>query len=111
MTLSHRTGQRVKVPLPAGEDRPVPAKAEGLVEYPLDGELVLYDPEHHRVSALNATAAAVWLLCDGARNLAQVAADMAGLFGVEAAAVAEDVRSNIARLRRAGLLRGGDVRQ
>lgn len=43
-------------------------RAEHVSEWLLDGEVVIYDPAHERMHVLNATAAFVWHLCDGAHH-------------------------------------------
>ena len=44
------------------------ARAEGVVVRELDGEVLVYDLDTHRAVCLNASAAAVWRLCDGRRT-------------------------------------------
>jgi hypothetical protein len=39
----------------------------------LEGEIVIYDPQRHAGHCLNATAAAVWKLCDGHNNPSEIA--------------------------------------
>ena len=56
---------------------------------------------------LNNTAAVVWDLCDGHRSVPQIAAALAGAFGLDDAPVAE-VTACVARLRDAGILVGPD---
>lgn len=79
-------------------------QARGLLEYGVDGELVLYDHRAERVHVLNTTAAAVWLLCDGTRPPGEVVAEVARLFNMAPEAVQADVRDTLGRLQRAGLL-------
>jgi hypothetical protein len=49
------------------QDRPM-ARSEGLLVEELDGEVLIYDLEHHRAHCLNAAAATVWRACDGTRT-------------------------------------------
>lgn len=57
-------------------ERTVPAKpkarAEGLVVRELAEEVLVYDLDTHRAVCLNASAAAVWRLCDGRRTAADI---------------------------------------
>jgi coenzyme PQQ synthesis protein D (PqqD) len=57
------------------------ARSEGLVVEPLDDELLVYDAERERAHSLNAVAAAVWELCDGDRDVGDLAAAASGRLG------------------------------
>ena len=39
----------------------------------VDGETLLYDQQRHKAFCLNCIASAIWRLCDGAHNTAQIA--------------------------------------
>jgi coenzyme PQQ synthesis protein D (PqqD) len=49
------------------------ARNEGLVIESLGDELLVYDSERDRAHSLNAVAAAVWELCDGDRDVGELA--------------------------------------
>ncbi|HEX8499745.1 MAG TPA: PqqD family protein [Pyrinomonadaceae bacterium] len=54
-------------------DAAVPrARAEGVVVREVAEEVLVYDLDTHRAVCLNATAAAVWRLCDGRRAPADI---------------------------------------
>jgi hypothetical protein len=52
------------------------ARSEQLVVQELPGELLIYDLERHKASCLNQTASGVWKKCDGARSVAEIAAEL-----------------------------------
>jgi hypothetical protein len=45
-----------------------------------DEETALLDPETTHVVSLNATAAAIWYLCDGNRDVSAIAGEMSEIF-------------------------------
>lgn len=69
---------------------------------PVAGELVLYDAAGGRAAYLNATAAAIWALCDGERTVAEMIAYLSREIGGDR--VAPDVNETIDRFRAAKLL-------
>jgi len=81
-----------------------PLRANGLLEYGVGGELVLCEPNVEQVHFLNATAAAIWLLCDGRHTEAEIAAELAALFNLEVPSVESDVRETLVDFLRTGLL-------
>lgn len=82
----------------------LPLRASGILEYGVGGELVLCEPGIEQVHFLNATAAAIWLLCDGRHTETEIAAELAALFNLEVASVESDVGQTLADLVRTGLL-------
>ena len=78
----------------------------GVVSYPLDGELVLYDEETREGFILNASAARIWELADGTRTVAGMARGLSRTFGVDYKAALADVQELVDELNRAGLLAG-----
>jgi hypothetical protein len=80
----------------------VPRRAEGLLECELLDELLLHVPGDPVAIALNASARAVWELCDGGRSIETIALDLTQRFeaapGEILAAVQEVVRE-LTRLR------------
>jgi hypothetical protein len=54
-------------------DRPSTLRrAAHIAEWLVEGEVVLYDARRERVHVCNETAAAIWRLCDGAHDAADV---------------------------------------
>jgi hypothetical protein len=88
-------------------NEPVPRRRSDLVVGDLnDGaETALLNLESREVTNLNATAAAIWYLCDGVRDVAAIADEVSGAFPqVDRAVVEADVRRMIAQLKDRGLL-------
>ena len=86
-------------------ERPTPR--EGVSAYPLDDELVLYDPDAAQAYVLNVTGARIWALCDGSRSIAQVARALASTYQVAYRSARADVREFVDALDKAGLLTRG----
>ena len=82
----------------------LPLRANGLLEYGVGGELILCEPNVKQVHFLNATAAAIWFLCDGRHTEVDIAAELAALFNREVPGVESDVRETLADFLRKGLL-------
>lgn len=57
------------------------ARREGLIAQPVEGELMLYNTRREFVHLLNPTAAQVWELCDGKRNVREIAARVSAAAG------------------------------
>jgi hypothetical protein len=72
-----------------------PEPKAGLVVQPVDGEVVIYDPEADALHHLEPTAAAVWTLLNGSRSVRAVAADLADVYG---AAAEESIRRDVLKL-------------
>jgi hypothetical protein len=81
-----------------------PRQAAGLVECPVQNELLLYDPRSDRAVALNESARAIWALCDGRRSAADVAALLGERLGLPRHALACDVGRVVSELQDAGFL-------
>ena len=80
-------------------DETVPRRAESVLTAFLDGEAVLYLVDEARPVLLNTTAAAVWAAIDGTATVAEIAALLADLYETDPAAVRDDVKSAVQRLR------------
>ncbi len=78
------------------------AREQDLIVSRLDGETLVYDVTRHRAYCLNRTAAEVWQLCDGRRDVAALARRLAA--GTETPPNQELVRLALERLTRARLL-------
>lgn len=84
-------------------DHELPAIIEGLDVNEVRDGLIAYDPSRDRVHYLNATAAIVFVLCDGATTVEQMATQMQEAFGLDHPAV-DEVRAGLESLGREGLL-------
>lgn len=78
-----------------------PRRAAGYQIETVDEELLLYDPEHGRILALNATGALVWQLCDGARTVGEIVGLLQEGYP-DAAGIPDDVEELLGKLREAG---------
>jgi hypothetical protein len=68
-------------------------------------ETALLDLESRQVTSLNATAAAIWYLCDGVRDLSAISSEVSGAFPqIDRALIEADVARTIAMLEERGLL-------
>jgi hypothetical protein len=86
-------------------DALLPARKEGVVSRALGSRLVLYHPATPEVSVLNATAAAVWELCDGKSRVTDAVDALRARFRVPASHDLErDVAATLATLSGRGLL-------
>jgi hypothetical protein len=81
-----------------------PRHSTGLVECPVQDELLIYDPRSERVLALNVSARAIWMLCDGRHSAADVAATLGESLGLPPGALVSDVDRAISELQDAGFL-------
>ena len=91
----------------AGSDADRPRRVAGAEVTELPGGLLVRPPGPAPASAqaleLNNTASVIVELCDGQRTVTQIAAALAGAFGLDALPLAE-VTTCIAGLRHAGIL-------
>jgi PqqD family protein of HPr-rel-A system len=75
-----------------------------------DDGLVVYDPRRDLVHHLNPTAAVIFDLCDGTRDVAAIASTLAEVFGLDAPPLAE-TQAGVAELAEQGLIaHGPDLR-
>jgi hypothetical protein len=95
----------VSLSLPSGLAGILPRRAEKIVSRTLGSRLVLYHPDTREVSVLNATAAAVWELCDGRTLLADVVTRLQARFRIEEARdVTADVTAELRTFAERGLI-------
>jgi PqqD family protein of HPr-rel-A system len=74
-------------------------------EAPLQGELMLFDPESARFFVLNRTMAFVWSRCDGGHTLDALLDAMESEFSdVDRSAAEGDLRQAVQELRSLGLV-------
>jgi PqqD family protein of HPr-rel-A system len=69
-----------------------------------DDENVVYDPDSGAVHILNATAVAIWVLCDGDTDPGEMVDAICGLSGLPHEVVSEDVDRILGEFDRAGIL-------
>lgn len=81
-----------------------PRRASNVREYPLGDELLVYAPEGARAHALNVSARAIWMLCDGTRSTEDIVATLAGELECPPETIASDVTAALERLLALGLV-------
>ena len=85
-------------------DEEHPQAREGLDVNEVADGLVIYDVVSDQVHYLNWSAGAVFSLCDGSRDIAELAQEVQDVFGLEEAPVAA-VRETVEQLRSQALVR------
>lgn len=74
----------------------LPRTRDDVVFRRLADDFAILDPAEQQVHVLNPTAAAVWVLCDGSRDMDAIAVAVAEAFGVaDAPRVREDVHTAV----------------
>ncbi|MFQ6028230.1 MAG: PqqD family protein [Dehalococcoidia bacterium] len=81
-----------------------PRKTSDIVEYEIDGEVTLFDPQRDQVHILNQVAAIIWRLCDGSRTVDELAEDVSILFDADLDLVQGDVGHLLEELEQAHLV-------
>lgn len=81
-----------------------PLSRSNVVGEQIDQELFLYDESSGVVHSLNGGAALVWFLCDGTRNAASIAGEIADSFSLQNQEVLADVREVLVKFQELGLL-------
>ena len=69
-----------------------------------EDENVVYDPDTGAVHILNATAVAIWVLCDGETDPREMVDAICGLSGLPNEVVSEDVDRILGEFDKAGIL-------
>jgi len=82
-----------------------PRRAAGFVECELPEELLLHRPGGPVVLSLNATARAVWEMCDGRRSIETIALDLARRFEASPGELLAAVQEVVQALADQGLIR------
>jgi PqqD family protein of HPr-rel-A system len=80
-----------------------PERRDGVVEHPLDDDLVLYDTRSQQTYALNRAGALLWSLLGG-QTVEGLARELTERYGLAPAQASADVGEFLADLRRAGLV-------
>ena len=85
-----------------------PCRRSGLEMRVVGDEVVLLDVVNGHVHRLNVTAGQIWEYCDGRTTLPEIAARLAGTYGMNSTEVAADVENTVRELTRLGLLTNSD---
>jgi hypothetical protein len=81
----------------------VPVRAADIEMEVVDGEVLLYHPQHARAVYLNPTAAVIWGLCDGCRSVREII-QVVGESYPDADSLADDVLATLNQLQESGVL-------
>jgi hypothetical protein len=82
-----------------------PARAAHVIEYPLgESEVMLFAEGRQVVHTLNASAWAVWELCDGSRTVRDIAAELGAVVRRPAGDLVADVTTTVQQLGALGLV-------
>ena len=84
--------------------KPHPRSAIVDSEEVIGEQLFLYDDSSGEVHTLNGGAAAVWLLCDGTRDLKSIANEIAFYFELPGQEVLAQVQEAVGQFQEVGLL-------
>ena len=104
MRLAYPRRRRPSGPTDSFSGDSCPCRHASVMEYKLEDELTLYDPQSEVVHILNATAAVVWQMCNGFQSVHEISLRLSNLYGMVQEAVEEDVRAVLAQLLHAGLI-------
>lgn len=72
-----------------------------------DDENAVFDPASGKVHLLNATALAIWQLCDGETTIGEMVEAICKLSGLPQEVVEEDVSGILSEFEAAGIVVGG----
>ena len=81
-----------------------PARKQGVWLKQSEHENLVFDPEHETVHLMNATAMAIWVLCDGETTPDEMIDAICQLSGLPREVVLEDVRRILLQFEEADIL-------
>jgi Coenzyme PQQ synthesis protein D (PqqD) len=84
-----------------------PSRILGVVSSEILDETVLYCPGASQAIALNASARAIWELCDGTRTIDEMCIELSAIAGLSPDRLRDDVSGAVARLYELGLIHRG----
>ena len=80
-----------------------PSRRADVFERSLEDEVVLYDSQGSVMHTLNATATAIWMMCDGQHAPEEMAQQFCKHFGIEPDQAHQDVLTTLEQLREKNL--------
>jgi hypothetical protein len=95
---------RFRSETPQLERTVVPRPVASVTATPLDDDLVVCGPAGAQGYILNVTAAEIWRLCDGARDVGAIASELAVTYGIGVDQAVQDVQLCLRDLAEYGLL-------
>ncbi|MFQ5963287.1 MAG: PqqD family protein [Candidatus Scalinduaceae bacterium] len=82
----------------------LPCRVNGIKEYNLSDETVLYFMENETVHSLNCSAKAIWEICDGSLNIVEISQILGKRFGCSGTELLPDVKTAVTKLQKLSLL-------
>ncbi|MGC8833147.1 MAG: PqqD family protein [Armatimonadota bacterium] len=90
---------------PAGAEISLkPRRCSGVRQYELPDGLLLFKPQSLEAFALNASASAVWDLCDGEHTIANIASELSQCTGRTPEELLSDIVTAVQKLLELGLV-------
>jgi hypothetical protein len=87
---------------------PKPRHVDGVVASEVLDELVAYSPASSQAVSLNASARAIWELCDGSRTVDDICDELSELAGMPPEGLRRDVQVAVDQMCELGLLTAND---
>ena len=84
-----------------------PRQSPGVVSSEILDEIVIYSPGTSQAVSLNASARAIWELCDGTRTVDDICTELSGAAELPPDELHDDVSGAVIRFRELGLIRRG----
>ena len=82
----------------------LPCRVNGIKEYSLSDETVLYTPEPEMAHSLNSSAKAIWELCNGSHTIVEISQKLGKRLGCSGTDLLSDVTTTITKLQKLSLL-------
>ena len=86
------------------DTRDKPRQSPGVVSSEVLDEIVIYCPGTSKAVSLNASACAIWELCDGTRTVDDICTELSGPAGLPPNKLYEDVSGAVSHLYELGLI-------
>ena len=86
------------------DNRMSPIRIDGVREYKLGDELLLYTPDSDDAHVLNTSAMAIWKLCDGNRTVDEIIDTLAEWLEQPVEELSKDIIKGFTELHQKGLL-------
>jgi hypothetical protein len=82
-----------------------PSQSDNLKVYNLWDELVIYAPDQEQAISLNASAKAIWDLCDGQQTIAEMTETLGSQFNTSEADLLADIQATVDQFAELGLVK------
>ncbi len=98
-----RDDLRHKEAVPIDNDATI-ERCDGVVEYDVEGDIVLYNPEEGLALTINEPAREIWRLCHSRYTIVQISDEIAGRYGCSRINLQSDVENLVAQLAQLGFV-------